>query len=156
MNILGLDLGSVPAYCLIWGDGRIEWEQLGGPKGWLGYPRHERVIRFGEFIQDKLPLVDVVAYEEVQTSFGYGSWVIFRQEGALLYLAREIPFFGINPSTLKKFAVPGRKGTKALMMDSARLFLKNRGLDPGELTDNEADAILVAAWALKNLKKEKK
>jgi len=154
MNILGLDLGSIPAWCMIWGDGRVEWEQLGGPKGWLSFPRHERVIRFGEFLEDKIPLVDVVVYEEVQTSFGSGSWVIFRQEGTLLYVARAKPFFGVNPSTLKKFAVPGKKGTKARMMESAKVFLRNRGIDPPDLTDNEADAIMVAAWAEKNVESD--
>lgn len=146
MNILGLDLGSKMGWCLLSEKG-ISW----GEENWLKLPRDERVIRFGEFLQDKLPLVDVVCFEEVQTSFGAGSWVIFRQEGVLRYVARDLPFFGVNPSTLKSFAVPGRKGTKALMMDAAKIFLRNRGID-AELRDNEADALCLCFWALKNVR----
>jgi len=151
MNILGLDLGSKMGWCLLWSDGRVDF----GEEDWLKLPRRERLMKFGEWLTDKLPLVDAVVFEEVQTSFGSGSWVIFRQEGILTFLCRAKPFFGVNPSTLKGFAVPGKKGTKAAMTEAAKKWLTEKGVDVPDLTDNEADAVCVVAWAVEHLRREK-
>ena len=150
MNILGLDLGSKMGWCLLWKDGKVEW----GENDWLELDRRERLMAFGEWLKDKLPLIDAVAFEEVQTSFGSGSWVIFRQEGILTYICRDIPFFGVNPMTLKAFVCKGKRGTKAAMTAAAQAWLSDRGIE-AELTDNEADAIMVAVWASENLRRQR-
>ena len=57
-------------------------------------------------------------------------------------------------SAHKMIACKGKKGTKEAMIAAALAWLRERGIQVDDLTDNEADAIMVAVWASENLTRE--
>lgn len=149
MRILALDLGTSSGWCRYDTEsGLIE----SGRNNWEALVREDRVLAFAQWLAQELLLgADALFFEEVNFVSGHGGWVIHRQEGVLIAscLREDIAFHGVPVSTLKKFALHGR-ATKKEMKAAAIQWLAKHGSEVTKITEDEADAVLVAAYGLEN------
>lgn len=116
----------------------------------LSTRRHEgggmRFFRLRTHLDRVCPKVDLVVYEEVRGHRGtdaaqvYGGIVAILQEHCETH---EIPYQGVPVSTLKKFATGKGNASKELMVVAA----KRRWPDVDIQDDNQADALMLWAWA---------
>lgn len=151
MKILGLDLGAQTGYAIA-EDGRIV---ASGTKRFEG-PRPQRFRLYAVWLLDVLrqqhPL-DAVVYERPfargldATRSLWGMAGVTEAQGSLSSVVLDV-----NTSTLKRFAgAPGRRSdSKARVM----AFVRDLGYNPE--SQDEADAVVVALYASKEIRTDGK
>lgn len=168
---LGLDLGSRMGWCI---HNTTTKKTHWGREDWSKLPRVARVASFGAWLEHMLwksiaepvfPLPSAVAFEEVPGGMGSSTWVIQRQEGALITLCEkaEVPYVGVHNAELKRWAAGKGKAKKWEMREAAERWLIKKATErwpekeayaalvPPKLDEHEADAVLVCAWAAANV-----
>lgn len=146
---VGLDLGRTLGWCLVVDrDGEIGQVQWGRHK-LKGDQRLAVHLGFRDFLENNVHrlLLDanVVAFEDVRFNRGF-SYIPFQK--AFLQTEcyrRNIECLGVNVETLKKWSTGKGGVSKKKMIEAAAARV---GVEPDELKDDEADAILVAHWAV--------
>jgi len=141
MRILAIDPGTHCGYALSPTESGV-WN--------LSTRRHEgggmRFVRLRNYLIKTCEGVDLVVYEEVHGQKGiyaaqmYGGIVAIIQEHCEL---KEIPYSGVLVSTIKKFATGKGNSNKEVMLAAARA----RWPEYDIVDDNQADALLLWAWA---------
>jgi len=135
-RILALDLGTKTGWCL--GDPR---GPEGGTMDWSGR-RHEsagmRYVRFKQWLDEVLPGVWIVAYEEVARHKGVAAAHIYGGLLATLQTCCEahgVEYLGVPVGTIKKTATGKGNADKVAMVVGC---IQKLGVKPAD--DNEADA----------------
>lgn len=153
MNILALDLGTTTGWALRTTTGYELGKPLDGiVSGTMNFKpqRFEgggmRFVRFRRWLGELVP-VDAVYFEEVRRHAGVDAAHAYG--GFLAHLTawceeRGIPYQGVPVGTIKKAWTGRGNADKAAMIAEAR----SRGFTVAD--DNEADAIALLDWALKN------
>ena len=147
MNILALDCGIRTGWAS-WSRGFME----SGVQEFAlqrGESPGMRFIRFRKWLVEMLKTTDavVIAFEQAHHRGGYavdllvGMTTRIVEEAAL----RGIETAAVHSATLKKFATGSGRADKSAMMSAAE---KRWGKRPA--TDDEADALCLLAWAIKN------
>lgn len=151
MVILGLDLGSWTAWAVRDGRGGVSRRanvlDLRGDDAELP----ARMALFADWLEEVLPTVDAVAYEDVRFAKGEGGRIIGYQIGIVLAACgrRNLLCIGVAVPTLKQFATGNGNADKAAMVRAAiRLGVD---LSEGNHAEDRADASWVAEWAAANI-----
>lgn len=159
MRILALDLGTNCGWCRVdtsvdpaqWLWGRLNFSIHRYEGGGIRYLRFER--KLDEFFEGRRP--DLVVFEEVSFSrFQQAAEVLNAMTGILMKRCEEkdIPYQGVPVGTLKKFATGKGNCGKEAMLEAAHRFLPEiDGAGSPKLSHDEADAILLARYAVENL-----
>lgn len=147
MIILALDLGTATGWAL-GGDpklhGRLDLK--GGRYEGGGM----RFLRFRRWLEEVLPGVDCVVFEEVRRHKGVDAAHVYGGMLAVLTSEcenRSVPHQGVPVGTIKKFATGKGNAPKELMIAAARAT----GCDTDD--DNVADAWCLLHWAEAELNK---
>lgn len=138
MNTLALDLGTTTGFAQrvagITSSGTVKFKFSRFQGGGM------RFLKFRDWLRERLPLVDVVYFEEVRRHLGvdaahaYGGYLAH-----LTALCEELekPYEGVGVGTIKKwFTGSGAAKKEAMIAEAVR-----RGFAPTD--DNEADAIAI-------------
>jgi Holliday junction resolvasome RuvABC endonuclease subunit len=143
MRILALDVATVTGWA--WADGY-------GEESFHPTPRESKGMRFIKFngwldgmIRDIKP--DLIVYEQPHARGGAANQAL----GGLVAILQKkciesgIEYTCVHSGELKKFATGKGNANKERMIEAAK---ERYGID-GDLTDNEADALHIYHWALK-------
>jgi len=123
---------------------------------WSAVPEELRYHEFASVCECELEWADAVGYEHVQ--FNRGKSIIEGLRGVLLSEATdaEILCHGINVSTLKSYAIPGKKRkrdknamARALAIEWPDFYDK---IVTGGKKDDIVDAAWVVIWLLSNIR----
>lgn len=145
MNVLSFDFGKTTGWSVTLEDGTILW----GEKSLVG-DEGEIFIGFENLLVGLANehAIDVVAFEDVRFNRGF-SYIPGMMAITMCHcINRGLPYVGVGVSELKKWATGTGNASKGKMILAARSYLVD-GINQ-ELTDNEADAILVGRWFLEN------
>lgn len=142
MTILALDLGTTVGWASLDDSGALTWGhvQLQGDEG-------ERYAAFRRWLLARLAELHgdgFVAFEEVR--FNRGRSYIPGQIAILMAVCVEadVAYVGVGVPELKRWATGKGNAKKPAMVAAARRWART------DLTDDEADALLVARWAHEN------
>ena len=155
MTWLGIDLGSCTGWCILDIDSGWAWY---GSRDLRKDAAVDRVVQFGIWLDAMLleerwagdpPKPNAIVYEESPgAGRGRSLWIVHRQEGVLMYLAKGIPYLGVINTELKKWATGKGNATKEMMIEAAIQKLDAIGGWAFQIpNEHEADAILAAFWA---------
>ncbi len=118
----------------------------------LSVSRHEgggmRFIKLRNYLIKACEGIEILVYEEVRSHKGtdaaqiYGGIIAIIQEQCEL---KEISYQGVSVGTIKKFATGKGNSNKEVMLSAAR----KRWPEIDIIDDNQADALFLWAWAVK-------
>ena len=139
---IGLDLGSNCGWAIVRDGAVISSDTRHFERGLYGYGH--LFDQFRKLLVDLHESPCVWAYEEPHFRGGPPTRITVGMAGHLLQLAHHWgePCRSIHTGSLKKWATGSGRASKAAMMTRARLSTTCEG----EMTEHEADAILVALW----------
>ncbi len=148
MKILSLDMATVTGWATnVHGNrsGTVEFPVKRGESPGM------RFLRCRAWLNEMLQLIgkpDVIAYEQAHHRGGADTAVALGFLAELQAFAAEngIELMSVHTSTLKKFATGSGRASKNDMVQAAR----QKGWDPTD--DNEADAVLLLAFGLNELR----
>lgn len=160
-TLLGLDFGKTVGWCLLMMDeGKTIATVTVGDIQHDGEDRGEINLAYMTWVEKLLPVVDVVAYEEVRFNRGF-SYIPFQMgyvQGRCVALQK--PYVGVNVSELKAWA---RKGTKYgrnkegsgmnkddMILAAREMLSDTRHGINHPISADMADATLAALWAREN------
>ena len=146
--VLGLDLATKSGWCLMDYNGKVvasgvqDFSKRRGESNGLMFLRFRNWL-YGNFNQGFGP-PSIVAYERAHMRGGAATEICvgFQTHAQSFAADMGAEMAPVPTTTLKKWATGHGKADKSAMMYRAASFI---GRDP--IDDNEADAILVAAWA---------
>ena len=108
-----------------------------------------RFIRFRKWLGEMLKTTEavVIAFEQAHHRGGFSTDLLIGMTSRILEEAalRGIETAAVHSATLKKFATGSGRADKEAMVNAAE---KRWGKRPAD--DNEADALCLLAWAIKN------
>jgi hypothetical protein len=152
--ILGLDCGLKTGWCLLTSNGEIYesgvqgFAKRRGESDGIVYLRFRRWLK--KIMEDG---VKVICYEQAHQRGGYATEILVGMITRIKEVISEfdeagthIDYLSVHSSTLKVFATGCGRSEKAAMIKSAVEFAGKEVTD-----DNEADAIHIARWALKEI-----
>lgn len=164
MRILALDLGTRTGFC------RIEatetttdqviriWHR--GVRDFTPESREEpegvRFRRFADWLRGELQELrasDFVVFEDPPFLRGRRASAVLDGMVALLTVEcerRGLSYIGVSPVDLKMHSTGKGNAKKDAMIEAASRLLRSMDMDPGKLTHDEADAVLLARYALDN------
>ena len=146
---LCLDLGTTTGWALISQDGmitsgRIHLKQDRWQGGGMRYLRFKSWL---SEIHQHAGAIDQVYFEEVRRHLGTDAAHVYGGFMAMLTAwceHQQIPYEGIPVGTIKRFITGKGNANKRAVIDA----VKNLGFQPAD--DNEADALALLHWAMKN------
>lgn len=146
---LCLDLGTTTGWALTSQDGiitsgRIKLKQDRWQGGGMRYLRFKHWL--GE-IKRHAGVIDQVFFEEVRRHLGTDAAHTYGGFMAMLTAwceHHEIPYEGVPVGTIKRFITGKGNANKRAVINA----VKNLGFQPAD--DNEADALALLHWAMKN------
>lgn len=150
MRILALDISTKCGWAA-WNGSRLTASGQQKFEIGRGESKGMRLIRFRKWLREMIAEVrpEVIAYERpsffrggAATEVIVGFTSVMQEEAA--GAPREIDISPISTSTLKKHATGGGRAGKPEMIAAAQKRWKIRE----EITDDEADALCVLAWAV--------
>jgi len=139
VNVLALDLGTTIGWALLEEDGALQvgHRTLSGEEG----ERYEAFRRWLSRAFQWLGRDGCVAFEDVRFNRGRSYIPGLRAVLMAECVARDVAYVGVGVSELKKWATGSGNAPKAAMVEAAGRFTDEA------LTEDEADAVLVAQWA---------
>ncbi len=147
-HVLALDLGTTTGFALNLGEKMISGSQSFKPQRFEGAGM--RFVKFTKFLNQLKSAndIEIIYFEEVRRHMGVDAAHAYG--GFLATLSawcedEEIPYQGIPVGTIKKHATGKGNAGKDEMINAAR----NLGYAP--VDDNEADAIHILDYVLKQL-----
>lgn len=146
--ILALDMATKTGWAIMTDDGRVIESGVQDFTKRRGESNGLMFLRFRKWLASMMNFgsgpVSLIAYERAHYRGGAATEICVGLQTRAQEIAAEhgIPSAPVSTTTLKKFATGKGNANKAAMMNAARRCL---GRDP--IDDNEADAVLIAAWA---------
>ena len=155
MNILALDLAIKTGFALLDASGKSPVVTSGVQTFELrrGESSGMRSLRLGRWLEDMRKMVgnehiDLVAFEKAHHRGGSSTEVALAMRAKVIEKAAEweVDHTDVHTATLKKFAVKDGRATKEAMIARACELFEREPED-----DNEADALLILAWACEDV-----
>jgi len=142
VNVLALDLGTTVGFALLDEAGALQvgHRTLSGEEG----ERYEAFRRWLSRAFQWLGRDGCVAFEDVRFNRGRSYIPGLRAVLMAECVARDVAYVGVGVSELKKWATSNGNAPKSAMVEAAGRFTDR------PLTEDEADAVLVAKWAEEN------
>jgi len=150
LNLLAIDCGTKTGWAsLLNGECRQSGVQSFELK--RGESSGMRFIRFNAWFCEMLDLVNpkITVYEMAHLRGGHASEVL---QGMVTLIQincakKNIQYTSVHSMSLKKFATGSGKASKDMMLKLAK-----EKFHPGIIDDNEADALWILEWAIKEFK----
>lgn len=144
--ILGLDVATKTGWCLM-RDGQVYESGVQDFSRRRGESNGAMFLRFRTWLNSLIDQAEpkIVIYEQAHHRGGAATEIAVNLTGRVQEACAEqaIEYATVHTATLKKWACGHGKADKGQMMARAVTYLGRKPLD-----DNEADATLIAAWAV--------
>ncbi len=149
--ILALDMASKTGWCLF-RDGKVVESGVQDFTKRRGESNGLLFLRFRKWLRDEMSHADpdfdltLIAYERAHLRGGAATEIAVGLQTRAQELAAELGIESapVHTATLKKFACGNGRADKDAMKQRARELIGREPID-----DNEADAVLIGAWAWK-------